>query len=355
MTIPAELDLTADPAELTAELIDRESVSGQEKPLADAVQQALGRLGRFEILRHGNTVLARTDSGRPERVILAGHLDTVPVADNVPARVEGDLIYGCGATDMKSGNAILLHVAATVQEPSRDLTFIFYECEEVEHARNGLTHVERDHPEWLSADLAILAEPTDGRVEAGCQGSLSFRITLPGQRAHAARSWLGHNAIHAATPILERLASYVPAEVTIDGCRYREGLNAVGISAGIANNVIPDSCEIKLNYRFAPSKTLAAAEAHMRELFAGFDFVVTDRAPAAAPGLHESAAAAFVAATGTDAVAKFGWTDVARFAARGVPAVNYGPGDPSLAHTPGEYVSATQIRQMTASLRAYLG
>jgi succinyl-diaminopimelate desuccinylase len=354
MAQTATLDLTADPAELTAALIDIESVSGAEARLADAVQTSLAALGRFDMERIGNTVLARTNLGAPTRVVLAGHLDTVPIAGNVPSRWDGDLIHGCGATDMKSGDAMMLHLAATVAEPGRDLTFVFYECEEVEYHRNGLTAVQRDLPDWLAGDLAILGEPTDGRVEAGCQGTLSFRITIPGKRAHAARSWLGTNAIHAAAPVLQRLADYRPAVVDVDGCVYREGLNAVGIEAGIANNVIPDSCVIRLNFRFAPVRSLADAEQHVREVFDGFDVQVTDGAEAASPGLGAPAAAEFVRAAGGEAVAKYGWTDVARFAALGIPAVNYGPGDPGLAHTPGEFVSATQIREMTGVLRRFL-
>jgi succinyl-diaminopimelate desuccinylase len=354
MTPPPALDLSADPAALTAALIDIESVSGNEGRLADAVERELSALGRYELARIGNTVLARTHLGAPTRVVLAGHLDTVPVAGNVPSRWEGDLIHGCGATDMKSGDAMMLHLAATLHEPARDLTFIFYECEEVEYDRNGLTAVQRDLPDWLAGDLAVLGEPTDGRVEAGCQGTLSFRITTRGTRAHAARSWLGSNAIHAAAPVLQRLADYRPRTVQVDGCAYREGLNAVGIEAGIANNVIPDACVIKLNFRFAPVRTLTEAETYVRDVFDGFELEVTDGAPAAPPGLAAPAAAEFVAAAGGEAVAKYGWTDVARFAALGIPAVNFGPGDPGLAHTPGEFVSATQIREMTDMLRRFL-
>lgn len=354
MDQPATLDLAGDPAALAAALIDIESVSGSEARLADIVQRSLDAIGRFELARIGNTVLARTHLGAPTRVVLAGHLDTVPIAGNVPSRRDGDLIHGCGATDMKSGDAMMLHLAATLAEPSRDLTFIFYECEEVEHDRNGLTVVQRDRSDWLVGDLAILGEPTDGRVEAGCQGTLSFRITTRGTRAHAARSWLGANAIHAAAPVLGRLADYQARTVDVDGCLYREGLNAVGIEAGVANNVVPDSCVIRLNFRFAPVRSLADAEAHVREVFDGFDVEVTDGAEAAPPGLRAPAAAEFVQAAGGVAVAKYGWTDVARFAALGIPAVNYGPGDPGLAHTPGEFVSATQIREMTDVLRGFL-
>ena len=351
---PTGLHLAADPADLTAALIDIASVSGEEKPLADLVERELAALGRYEIARIGNTVLARTTLGRPTRVVLAGHLDTVPIAGNVPSRRDGDDIHGCGATDMKSGDGMLLHLAATLAEPARDLTFIFYECEEIEHDRNGLTHVQAQRPDYLVGDLAILGEPTNGRVEAGCQGTLSVLVSTRGTRAHAARSWLGDNAIHAAAPILARLAAFQPRTVEVDGCEYREGLNAVGISGGVASNIIPDECVVRVNLRFAPDRDVAGAEALVKEVFDGFDVTVLDAAAGARPGLTAPAAAEFVAAAGGEAIAKYGWTDVARFAALGIPAVNYGPGDPGLAHTPGEHVSATQIRQMTEVLRRFL-
>ncbi len=354
LSLGPSLDIAADPAELTAVLVDIPSVSGTEGPIADAVETALRALGRLEVLRCGNSVLARTALGRPSRVMLAGHLDTVPIADNVPCRREGDLLHGCGTTDMKSGDAMLLHLAATLPDPGRDLTFVFYECEEVEHERNGLTRIQRELPEWLTADLAILAEPTNGQVEAGCQGTLSAVITVRGRRSHSARSWLGSNAIHGAAPILDRLARYEARVAEIDGCTYREGLNAVGIEGGVAGNIVPDLCTVRVNFRFAPDRTAAQAADVVTEVFDGFDVQVLDVAAGALPGLTAPAAAEFVAATGGVAVAKYGWTDVARFAALGIPAVNYGPGDPGLAHTREEHVSMTQIRQMTAVLRSFL-
>jgi succinyl-diaminopimelate desuccinylase len=348
------LDCAGDPGELAARLIDIPSVSGDERELADLVEQALGALPWLEVVRIGNSVLARTALGRPTRVLLAGHLDTVPIAGNVPSRTEGDLVHGCGATDMKSGDAMLLHLAATLREPSRDLTFVFYECEEVDHDRNGLTRVERDMPEWLAADLALLGEPTNGQVEAGCQGTVSVTVNTHGVRAHAARSWLGANAIHAAAPVLERLAGYRPLVIDVDGCTYREGLNAVGISGGVAGNIIPDACEVRVNYRFAPHRSVDDAIGEVKAVFDGFDIGVLDAAAGARPGLTAPAAAEFVAAAGGVAVAKYGWTDVARFAALGIPAINYGPGDPGLAHTPGEFVSMSQIREMTRVLGDFL-
>jgi succinyl-diaminopimelate desuccinylase len=249
---------------------------------------------------------------------------------------------------------MLLHLAATYTRPARDLTFVFYECEEVEHERNGLTAVQRERPEWLAGDLALLAEPTNGRVEAGCQGTLSATVTSRGVRAHSARSWLGRNAIHQAAGILTRLSEYEARTVQVDGCEYREGLNAVGITGGVAGNIVPDECVVKVNFRFAPDRSAQDAEDEVRRVFDGFEVAVTDVAAGARPGLTAPAAAEFVAAAGGEAVAKYGWTDVARFAALGIPAVNYGPGDPGLAHTPGEHVSVAQIREMTAVLAGFL-
>lgn len=348
------LDLRADPADLTATLVDIPSVSTNEGPIADAVEVALRALDHLEVVRLGNSVLARTSLGRPTRVLLAGHIDTVPIADNVPSRQDGDLLHGCGTTDMKSGDAMLLHLAAALDQPSRDLTFVFYECEEIEHDRNGLTRIERELPDWLAADLAILGEPTNGQVEAGCQGTAAATVTVRGRRSHAARSWLGVNAIHAAGEVLDRLRAFDSRTVDIDGCVYREGLNAVSIAGGVASNVIPDECVVKVNFRFAPDRSTEDAVSVLKELFDGFQVDVLDVAAGALPGLSAPAAAEFVSAAGGVAVAKYGWTDVARFAALGIPAVNYGPGDPSLAHTREEHVSRRQIQQMTAVLRTFL-
>ncbi len=349
------LDLFADPADLTAALVDIPSVSRDEGSIADGIESALRGLDRFEVVRLGNSVLARTSSGLPTRVLLAGHIDTVPIADNVPSRLEGDTLHGCGTTDMKSGDAMLLHLAATLSNPARDLTFVFYECEEIEHEFNGLTRIENELPDWLAADLAILGEPTNGQVEAGCQGTASIAVTVRGRRAHAARSWLGDNAIHGAGEVLDRLRSFESRSVDIDGCHYREGLNAVGIGGGVASNVVPDECVVKVNFRFAPDRDADAAVGLLKEVFDGFEIDVLDVAAGALPGLSAPAAAEFVAAAGGVAVAKYGWTDVARFAALGIPAVNYGPGDPALAHTREEHVSRRQIQQMTEVLRLFLG
>ncbi len=344
----------ADPVALTRALVDIPSVSGNEREIADAVAGALAAAPHLTVERTGNTVAAWTHLGRGRRVVLAGHLDTVPLADNFPSTVDGEMIYGCGTSDMKSGTALALHLAATLVAPRYDLTYLFYECEEVEAARNGLTVVAHDHPQWLVADLALLLEPTYGAVEAGCQGTMRAVVRTAGRRAHSARAWLGVNAIHAAGEVLRRLEGYEPRLVSIDGCEYREGLNAVRVTGGIAGNVLPDACEIEVNYRFAPDRTEADAEAHLRDVFTGYPLAVTDSAPGALPGLAAAPAQEFLVAVGQPPTAKFGWTDVARFAALGIPALNYGPGDPNLAHTREERVEIPKIESGARVLRAWL-
>ena len=348
------LDLTADPVALTAALVDVESVSGAEGHLADLVEAALRGLPHLQVDRDGDAVVARTRLGRDRRVLLAGHLDTVPTADNLPSRREGDRLLGCGSSDMKSGDAVLLHLAATLPDPAYDLTFVLYDNEEVQAARNGLKRLVERHRDWLDADLAVLLAPTSGQVEAGCQGTMRVQVAVPGKRAHSARGWLGENAVHAAAPVLATLVRYEAREVEIDGCTYREGLNAVRIEGGVAGNVVPDVCTVTVNFRFAPDRSERDAETHVREVFDGWDVALTDSAPGALPGLSAPAAQHFVQAVGVTPTAKYGWTDVARFAALGIPALNFGPGDPNLAHTREESVEVARITEAEALLRRYL-
>lgn len=244
---------------------------------------------------------------------------------------------------MKGGVAVQLAAAAALTQPARDLTWIFYDCEEVEASRNGLSRISRERPRDLAGDFAVLCEPSNARVEGGCQGTMRIEVNLQGVAAHSARAWMGRNAVHDAAPLLQRLAEYQPAEVDVDGLRYREGLNAVRITGGVAGNIIPDRCEIEINYRFAPDKSPEQAENHIREVLAGFPLEVTDVAAGARPGLDRPAAKEFVAAVGGEPSAKFGWTDVAMFSAMGVPAVNFGPGNPSKAHADDEFCPASDV------------
>ena len=356
------LDLHGDPIELTAALVDIPSESRDEARIADEVEAALrAQTSGFEIVRNGNAVLARTRRNLPSRVLLAGHLDTVPVAENLPSRRstdhEGDVLHGCGTADMKSGDAVFLHLAATVAEPVHDLTLVLYDCEEIEAAANGLGRIERELPDWLSADVAILGEPTAGYIEAGCQGTLRVVVSAAGTRAHSARSWLGDNAIHKLGAVLDRLSRYQARTVGIDGCEYREGMSAVRVDGGVAGNVIPDAASLTVNYRFAPDRSPAQALQHVHEVFDGIDVGIeqTDGAAGALPGLAQPAAKALVEAAGGQVRAKYGWTDVSRFAALGIPAVNFGPGDPNLAHRRDERVPTAAITAAVAMLRPYLG
>ncbi|MGI8667084.1 MAG: succinyl-diaminopimelate desuccinylase, partial [Jatrophihabitans sp.] len=342
----------------TAALVDIESVSGNADRITDTVEHALRAYRRLAVQRMGNMVIARTELGRPERVLLAGHLDTVPIAGNLPSRVVGGRLYGCGTSDMKSGVALQLRAAHLIGsgavEPTVDLSWLFYDCEEIEADRNGLNRLAAQRPELLVADLAILLEPTNGIVEGGCQGTMRVQLVLTGRRAHSARSWLGVNAIHLAGELLNRLAGYPAREVTVEGLRYREGLNAVFIDGGVAGNVVPDRCAVTVNYRFAPDRSEAEAEAHLREVFDGYPLTVLDSAPAARPGLDRRLAQRAVAAFGGKVEAKLGWTDVARFAGLGIAAVNFSPGDPNLAHTVDESVDLAVLARAEHDLMAFL-
>jgi succinyl-diaminopimelate desuccinylase len=349
------LDLDADVVTLCAQLVDLESVSRNERAIADAVEAALTPLPHLDVVRRGDTVVGRTDLGRDERVVVAGHLDTVPLNGNLPSRNDGTNLHGLGACDMKGGDAVLLRLAATVPEPVRDVTYVLYDGEEIESEFNGLGRLAADDPELLRADFAILMEPSDAVVEAGCQGTMRVDVSTHGERAHSARAWKGANAIHRAAPVLGRLNGYRPRMPVIDGLTYHEGLNAVGISGGVAGNVLPDVCTVSVNYRFAPDRSEAEAEAYLRDFFEGYDVLVSDSAPGALPGLDRPAAAEFVEAVGGTVNPKFGWTDVARFSALGVPAVNFGPGDPMLAHKQEEYVPLEQLDRCERVLSSWLG
>jgi succinyl-diaminopimelate desuccinylase len=353
--VSTNLDLAGDPVELTAALVDIPSVSGDEATIALAIEEALrAQAPHLEVIRSGNAVLARTTLGRPSRVVMAGHIDTVPINDNLPVRRTEGVLHGLGTVDMKSGDAVMLHLAATLPTPRHDVTFVFYDCEEIEAARNGLGRIERELPEWLHGDLAIVCEPSNAVVEAGCQGTMRIELHTSGQRAHTARAWMGSNAIHALHDALAILAAYEPRTVDIDGCRYREGLQAVRVEGGVSGNVVPDKAVLTVNHRFAPDRTPADAEAHLREVFKAFEVTVTDVAAGALPGLTAPAAAELVTAAGGTPLAKLGWTDVARFAALGLPAVNFGPGDPVLCHTQQENVQTDQITRCAQVLTDFL-
>ena len=269
----------------TAELVDIPSVSHDERAITDRLEAVLRAVPWLEVERVGENLVARTEDVGP-RLLLAGHTDTVPPNGNERARIDGDVLWGLGSADMKSGVAVLAELARTVARPVMGVTYVFYECEEVEARYNGIERLFGERPELLQADAAILAEPTAALVEAGCQGTMRLVATFTGERAHTARAWLGRNAIHGLAPVLQRIASYVPRDVEIDGCQFREGVQAVIVEGGVAHNVVPDRAVLTVNHRFAPDRTPEEAEAFARGLLAEADEVeVTDMAVAAAPSL----------------------------------------------------------------------
>jgi succinyl-diaminopimelate desuccinylase len=353
-----ELNLAADAVELTRAICDIESVSGNETALADAIEAALGKHSHLTVTRNADAIVATTNLGLANRVLVAGHIDTVPVADNLPTElreIDGKThLWGRGTVDMKAGVAVQLKLAAELANPSVDLTWIFYDHEEVDASLNGMGRLARENSDLLKGDFAVLCEPTAAVIEGGCNGTMRVEVTTAGIKAHSARAWMGKNAIHAAAEILNRLNDYQTQEVEVDGLVYRESLNAVLISGGIATNVIPDAAKVTVNYRFAPSKSIADAEQHLREVFTGLNLTVVDAAAGARPGLNQPAAQAFIAATGLETRPKYGWTDVARFSALGVPAINFGPGDPNKAHADDESVPVEQIYACEEALRKWL-
>ena len=375
-------DLT-DALSLTRQMIDIPSVSGQEGPLADAVEAALRSAGfgsapALEILRDGDAVCARTRLGLPQRVVLAGHLDTVPIADNVPGRTEirdgVEVVWGRGSVDMLGGCAAALALACEAgpliaagahAALTADVTWIFYDHEEVASHLNGLGRLQRNHPRWLAGDLALLGEPTAAHVEGGCNGTLRVIARFPGRAAHSARAWMGSNAIHAMAPVIERIADYGNPVELVDGLEFRESLSVVRVEGGIANNVIPEAASMTVNYRFAPSKRADDALEWVRSLFEGTDATieVDDLCEGARPGADSPVAERFLAVARRVAAeagaelglaAKVGWTDVARFTQVGVPAMNFGPGDPLLAHTRDEHAPVSDIVRVHRTLRAFL-
>ena len=337
----------------TAELVAVPSESFSEGPLVDAIEAELRALPHLTVDRVGDNVVARTTLGRPTRVVLAGHTDTVPANDNATPRIEGDVLWGVGSADMKSGLAVMLELAG--RHPTPAVTYVFYAREEVAAADSGLLELLEERPELLDGDVAILGEPTDGEIEAGCQGALRFRVVLHGARAHLARAWMGRNAVHRLGALLRVLEEYTPRQPEILGCHYHESLQAVRVEGGVAGNVVPDRVEIEIGHRFAPDRTADQAEAHVRELLApvleeGDEVHLLDRSPAAPPAVDHPVVETLIRRHGLGVRAKLGWTDVARFVEHGVPAVNLGPGEATLAHTAEERVERASIERAYSAL-----
>ena len=346
---------TGDVWALTAALVDIASESFDEQEIVAVLEAELRSCEHLTVDRIGDNLVARTTLGRGRRLVLGGHTDTVPANDNAGARIDGDRMYGVGTTDMKGGVATIVELARTVTEPAVDVTYVLYAREEVAVIHNGLREIEAERPDLLDGDVALLGEPTHGALEAGCQGTLRVEVTLRGARAHTARPWMGRNAIHRLGDLLAIVDGYDARRPVVEGCEYREALQAVHVEGGVAGNVVPDSAMVRINHRFAPDRSADDAVAHVRELVAplledGDTFEVTDLSPAARPGLGDPLITALVERNDLEVRAKLGWTDVAFFAARGVPASNFGPGDPTIAHTQGEYLERAWLVDTHAAL-----
>ena len=348
-------DEPTDLLERTASLVAVRSESFHEARLADLVEEELRAHPHLVVDRIGDNVVARTQLGRPLRLVLGGHTDTVPANGNEVPRVDGDVLWGLGSADMKGGLAVMLELARRHAEPAVDVTYVFYAREEVAASESGLLELERERPDLLAGDVAVLGEPTDGSVEAGCQGVLRLRVTLRGARAHAARAWMGRNAIHRLGKLLAILDAYEPRQPLILGCQFHEALLATHVEGGVAGNVVPDLATVDVVHRFAPDRDLDQAEAHVREVLSAVveddDTVeVLDRSPAAWPALEHPVVSALIGRHDLEVRSKLGWTDVARFTQWGVPAINLGPGQATLAHTVEERVERGSLERTYAAL-----
>ena len=337
--------------DLAAELVDIPSESHEEGPLADLFERRLRDASKLLVDRIGDNVVARSDLGREHRIVIAGHLDTVPANGNQQAVIDGDRLYGLGACDMKGGLAAQLATAIAIDEPEVDVTFVFYACEEVAAQHNGLKHLFETNPELVDGDVALLGEPPSAAIEAGCQGTLRVKALYEGERAHTARPWKGRNAIHRLGPVLRTLEQYEGRRPIVDGCEYREAIQAVYVEAGVAGNVVPDAANLTVNYRYAPDRTPEQAEAHVAEVLGEYDqLIVDDHAPPAMPALTHPLLRQLIDRNNLEVRAKLGWTDVARFAVNGIPASNFGAGDASIAHTQGEFVERHEIELVYSAL-----
>lgn len=339
----------------TADLIAIPSESHYEAALADHVETRLRALGHVQVDRIGDNVVARTTAGRGMRLVVAGHLDTVPANGNGTPEIRDDVLWGLGAADMKGGLAVMLELAAGVPDPAVDVTWIFYAGEEVAAEHNGLGHLFTERPDLVAGDAAVLGEPTDAALEVGCQGTMRVSVELRGARAHTARPWMGRNALHRAGRVLVALDDYVPRQPVIDGCTYRESLQAVFVEGGVAGNVVPDRAVVTLNHRFAPDRTRDEALTQVEDvlsphLTADDSVTLIDAADPAPPGLTHPLLAALRERNGLEVTAKLGWTDVSRFAAAGIPATNFGPGDATLAHSKEERVDRASLDAVFGAL-----
>jgi len=339
-------------------LVAIDSISRNEAALAILVFDELCSVEHLVVERVGDNVIARTEGFHAHRILVAGHLDTVP-GDPSLAVIEGDRLTGLGACDMKGSLAVMLELAKDTAKRTFDITWVFYAREEIARSESGLLEIAQLRPDLLQADAAIVAEPTGGAVEAGCQGTLRLGLTVQGLRAHTARPFTGRNAIHRLGAAINQVAQYEPRVAVVDGIAFTEQLQVVSVGGGIAPNVVPDSATLVLNHRVAPDRSrdqaVSAVREYLSDLLEDADVLeVLDWAPAAPPSLTHPVIQSLVAASGQPARAKVGWTDVATLHEMGIPATNFGAGDPLLAHRSDEFVTESELEAFATTLRGLL-
>jgi succinyl-diaminopimelate desuccinylase len=357
--------MTVSRDELVARLLEHcghVCVTGDEEPIAAAIGDRYRDRGET-VTRVGHSVVVGRPSGQRPLVLLVGHLDVVPPTDadlepRVESRPDGEVVVGRGSSDMKAGNVIAM---ACFEDPAlRDaspyeLALVLYAGEEGPAEGNELEDVLREVPWLREADLAVVLEPTDGEIQAGCLGGLHARLTFEGRQAHSARPWHGENALTKAGSLLAELNDKPPVEVEVEGITYHDVWSATQAHTDNARNIIPGSFVVNLNLRFAPSRSLAEAEAELRDFVRDRARVeIVDRAPPAPPALRRPMLERFVATVAAPVAAKQAWTDIARFAELGVPGVNYGPGLTAQAHQRGEYVPVAALVDGYHALHRFL-
>jgi succinyl-diaminopimelate desuccinylase len=329
-------------------LIDIPSVTGEERAIRDAIADRLDGMTRETV---GDSLIV----GKPRSgaVLLAGHLDTVPLQGGSGARVDGERVHGLGATDMKAGLAVMIHL---IEALGPDLVCcVFYAGEEGALSGNQLGLVLETYPWLTGASAGVLLEPTNLSLEAGCQGVVNADVVFTGEAAHSARPWLGDNAVTKAGEFLTAIRRLEPEPHVIDGLEFLEVMSVTTAQGGVAKNVIPARFAMNVNYRFAPDRSPDQAVARLREVCADADEIeITDVAPAGAVSTDHPVFRRLVEVSGAPVEAKQGWTDVAQLSAAGIPAVNFGPGEPSLAHKPGESVRISDLAWAYDALLAVL-
>jgi succinyl-diaminopimelate desuccinylase len=349
-------DLEARLAERTLELVDIASESGDERNIAEHLLGVLRESG-VPARDAGDTCLLIGRESRAERpfVLLAGHLDTVPIQGNRPGRQAGEHVVGLGASDMKGGVAVMLELALSGPSSALDVGYLLFGREELPAAQGALDPLLRREPGLRTADLAIMLEPTANRVQAGCLGNIDATWTFGGMAGHSARPWLADNAIDHAVAGIQALHKIGPSRSTIEGLDFTQVVSVTTLHAGIARNVIPGDATANVNFRYAPNLSARQAEQTLRDWCEPYGEVeLLSNSPGALPPHENPLLDSLLAASGGSVEAKQAWTPVAEFAAAGVEAVNFGPGDPTFAHRADERVATEALVQCYRTLESFL-